>query len=293
MILHEFGSDWTELKLQIINSYLKFYVTALKNMPFQLIYIDAFSGSGERHEKIPGSSLLNQEEVIVKYDGSVIKALDIEPKFSAYHFIEKHKKRFSRLQEITSTYTDHNIHCYNQDANKTIIDLCKSIDWKRNRAVMFLDPYGLSIDYETLRIIQKTEAIDVWYLFSTSGFYRNVPIQYDKLEENQRKRITKILGSDSWIEDLFFSNKTASEVQVDLFDNPVQTAVRETNIEMFENYVQERLKNIFPLVSQAFPLPLTGAQMYSLFFAISNPSPKANALAKKVTDHILKTQMKP
>lgn len=43
-----FGSGWTELKLETVLDYLRAYVVALKNKPFDLWYIDAFAGSGYR-----------------------------------------------------------------------------------------------------------------------------------------------------------------------------------------------------------------------------------------------------
>ena len=41
-----FGGPWTEAKLTILERYLDFYTTALKNQSFRLLYIDAFAGSG-------------------------------------------------------------------------------------------------------------------------------------------------------------------------------------------------------------------------------------------------------
>ena len=43
----QFGGAWTEEKLQILERYLDAYTTALKNKPFNLVYIDAFAGVGE------------------------------------------------------------------------------------------------------------------------------------------------------------------------------------------------------------------------------------------------------
>jgi hypothetical protein len=46
--LQSFGGQWTQRKLAKVSSYLTAYTTALKNMPFRLIYIDAFAGTGYR-----------------------------------------------------------------------------------------------------------------------------------------------------------------------------------------------------------------------------------------------------
>ena len=41
-----FGGPWTNDKLEILRRYLDAYTTALKNQPFNLIYVDAFAGGG-------------------------------------------------------------------------------------------------------------------------------------------------------------------------------------------------------------------------------------------------------
>jgi len=45
---HQFGGDWTTRKLEIVSAYLSAYTTALKNAPFETLYIDAFAGTGYR-----------------------------------------------------------------------------------------------------------------------------------------------------------------------------------------------------------------------------------------------------
>ena len=44
--MQEFGSVWTEAKLDAIENYLNFYTNALKNKNLNFVYIDAFAGSG-------------------------------------------------------------------------------------------------------------------------------------------------------------------------------------------------------------------------------------------------------
>ena len=61
----KFGGPWTVEKLSILSDYLAFYTTALKSMPIDLIYIDAFAGTGrikigdeDDYEIIDGSAKL-------------------------------------------------------------------------------------------------------------------------------------------------------------------------------------------------------------------------------------------
>jgi three-Cys-motif partner protein len=44
MPVHSFGGAWTERKLSVVRRYLEIYAQALKNQPFQRIYVDAFAG---------------------------------------------------------------------------------------------------------------------------------------------------------------------------------------------------------------------------------------------------------
>lgn len=43
---HKFGGPWTRQKLECLGKYLSAYTTALKNQPLELLYIDAFAGTG-------------------------------------------------------------------------------------------------------------------------------------------------------------------------------------------------------------------------------------------------------
>lgn len=42
-----FGGRWTLEKLDILERYLDAYTNALRNQDFQLVYVDAFAGTGE------------------------------------------------------------------------------------------------------------------------------------------------------------------------------------------------------------------------------------------------------
>jgi len=42
--------------------------------------------------------------------------------------------------------------------------LAEQVDWKRGRAVVFLDPYGAQTKWETLVALAETRAADIWIL---------------------------------------------------------------------------------------------------------------------------------
>ncbi len=94
--VHRFGGDWTEQKLQVLGKYLAAYVKALKNQPFQTVYMDAFAGTGYRTEREgdePEAGLLfpdlAKEAPRKLLEGSAVRALRVEPPFGEYLFIEK------------------------------------------------------------------------------------------------------------------------------------------------------------------------------------------------------------
>ena len=77
--------------------------------------------------------------------------------------------------------------------------------------------------------------------------------------------------------------------QVSLFEDDDPEFYRSVSVAEIEAYVRKRLRTIFPSVSA--PLTLKNRQnvpMFSLFFAVSNPEPKAIGLATKIANHLLK-----
>jgi hypothetical protein len=45
-IVQVFGGPWSLIKTAMVDEYIRFFNAALKNMPFERVYIDAFAGSG-------------------------------------------------------------------------------------------------------------------------------------------------------------------------------------------------------------------------------------------------------
>lgn len=283
---HSFGGAWTELKLEILGKYLHFYTTALKDK-FELLYIDAFAGTGTRIEKSPELPLLNEEEEKVIYKGSAKIALEIEKKFDRYLFIEKNTKRYNELKELREEYPDLYIRVTNNDANQEIQRICNKPILKsgKYRGVIFLDPYGNSVEWKTLESISQTESFDIWFLFPLSGVYRQASHDFNKVEEYKKENLNKMFGTEAWV-DAFYKKQT----EQDLFGENEKT--ERINIQEIEAWVQSRLKDCFSHVSKPLPLPIEGTQMFSLFFCTSNKSGKAIGLALKVANHILKQHEK-
>lgn len=281
MTEQKFGGNWTIEKLDILSDYLDFYLTALKNQKFNKIYIDAFAGTGtiqvgDGTETINGSSKL---------------ALSAKNDFDKYIFIEKNKKFYNELISLIDTeYHQYKrkVKTYNTDCNKALKEICDTIDWRNNRAILFLDPYAAELEWETLKKIAKTKAIDVWYLFPFSA--ANRMLKKDKRIDNTwKKKLNSLFGDDSWEKELYKPNP-----QLSLFDNDNDNYVKDANTEKLKSYICDRLKTLFPAVSSN-PRILYNQKNSPLFcfcFAVASDNPKAIRLALKVADHILKKEFK-
>jgi len=296
---HEFGGPWTELKLDAIADYLSFFTVALKNKPkpespFQLWYVDAFAGTGERTVSREVGGLFEgrpSEVEKVQLDGSAKRALCTDPPFKHFIFIEQHPKRFAALKNLESEYPGRGISARDGDGNQVLRGLFTTPPWVTqhngrgpHRAVVFLDPYDMSVRWSTLELLAKTGAVDVWYLFPLNAVVRQLANDFSAVDHSKQASLDEIFGTSSWRTDLY-----EERVQESLFDAPSTTTRRSATQRQIEAYAKRRLGTLFGYVSDPLPLLTSrGAQLFSLFCASANESPAARALVAKGVAHVLK-----
>jgi three-Cys-motif partner protein len=161
MVEHRYGGPQTDIKLGIIRAYLAFFTTVLKRKGFELWYMEGFAATGERQVErvlVHGAPLWGQDEVKerIRVPGSAKLALETVPAFDRFIFVEKHGRRFRALQELCRAHPDRVIDVRKADANEVIVEICRSTKWRGPgapgrgiRAVMFLDPYGMNVEFST------------------------------------------------------------------------------------------------------------------------------------------------
>ena len=284
---HEFGGEWTKKKLEVLKKYLSSYTTALKYTSFEKIYIDAFAGTGyisRRRKKAPYGLLFSKDDETENYlEGSAIMAIKIKPSFDRYIFIEKNKTRCHELEKLEEI--GKSIEIKKGDANEEIKRICSATDWSKSRAVLFLDPYGLQVEWETLKDISSTKAIDVWYLFPIGPLNRLLTKTTDPDILHEKETITRILGTQEWFEE--FYKKPSYKP---LFANCDLPYYKKVNIKELENFIIKRLESVFPVVCNN-PLLLKNSKhvpLYLLCFVCSNPNKKAQVLALNIANYLLK-----
>lgn len=248
MSQQNFGGPWTEQKLKCIKDYLGAYSTALKKQPFKRFYIDAFAGTGYRtletanpEGQLRLETVAQDEQEIFK--GSAQIALDVEPPFDEYIFVEKDPSKHAELDYLRHDYPDKLITPVNKDANEFIREYCKSWPWDR-RAVLFLDPFGLEVDWASIACIAETKAIDLWLLFPLAAVMRMLPNDSD-ISEAWRQKLTRFFGEDAWYERFYANTDTATGGQMSLLGTE-EAMVKTADYQAITDYFVERLKTVFP-----------------------------------------------
>jgi three-Cys-motif partner protein len=285
----KFGGPWTIMKVEMVASYLKAFTTLLFDKPspsrcFKRVYIDGFAGSGSFKFGAITTGFFTCDATEIA--GSAQRALSVAPPFDALHFIEKRPACLKALRKMTAG--DPRVTIHDGDANAAIRKLCGEIDWRRTRGVIFLDPFGASLEWQTLEIIAATKALDVWYLFPLSSIFRNAPRTFEKLTPEKRASITKILGTSDWEIEFY---REPAKVGTGLFDAGERKIKRTVNVDAIETFIDLRLKTVFPAVAK--PRRLLGPRnvpLFSLFFAVSNPHPAAINPALKIAAYLLGRQ---
>ncbi len=289
---HKFGGHWTDDKLVRVEKYLKAYATIMNKQRFAFAYIDAFAGTGYREEKkkSDGSQMVifqpdDIKEIEQYSEGSARLALQIKPEFNKYIFIEKSRKYCLELSKLKEEFSDKakKIEVINADANHYIFSLCNDFKWQNRRAVMFLDPYGMQVEWETIKAIANTEAIDLWYLFPLGiGINRLLKKKEDNIPKAWADKLDGILGTTEWRNAFYREKREKTLFGIE------ESSVKDANFKTISRFFVSRLKSVFSGVAEN-PLLLCNSKnnpLYLLCFAAGNP--KGAKTAVKIAQDILK-----
>ncbi len=278
---HKFGGPWTLVKLDLLEKYLHFFGTALQDQPkpdsrFRRCYIDAFAGTGKCTVRVGKTARATVQ-------GSAEIALATEPAFDVLHLIDLDPLHAEDLRLLASSAAPRDVRVYQEDCNAALRRIIESTDWKGTRGVAFLDPYGMALHWETLKAIADTKALDAWYLFPLSGIFRQAARDFNRMLPENAEAIDRILGTDEWRERFYLTD--CQTVLVD--EDQATRRYRVATPRDIAAYVHERLCSIFRgWVSPPVILPESGAPLFALFFAVSNPASKAVELSMRGAGHL-------
>lgn len=285
----KFGGGWTAEKLDRVRKYLSAYTTALKNQPFELVYIDAFAGTGYyeagqgENDDLQAIPELAEEETQAFIKGSARIALEVEPAFDRYVFIDRDPRNCAELTALKDEFPakQGKITIVNKDANECLQELVET-DWRGKRAVLFLDPYAMQVRWDTVKAVAQTGAVDMWYLFPLHAVNRLLR-RDGAIRPAERERLNLIFGSHDW-EQQFYQRKTTDT----LFGQDELTEKSSDIFEAIKDYMIGRLGAEFAGIAKN-PLVLrnrTNSPLFLLCFAAANK--RGAPIAIKIAQSILK-----
>lgn len=290
----QFGGNWTEKKLTVLEHYLESYLTAMKHHRdyFKLAYIDAFAGDGSIHvqTKIGSPSSLFTDilptadpEVSDLIRGSARRALSLDPGFDTYIFIEKDPNAIKELKRLKHEYPERKTVIKEGDANYHLQNLCKK-DWSKRRAVVFLDPAGMQVHWNTMEALASTQAVDVWVWFPIGVAVNRLLTKDGKFMPGWEEILNQIFGTPEW-KKAFYEEYEVYNLFSQTFE---KRRVKTANFGSIAAFYNNRLRSIFPEVAPN-PRLMTNSRnnpIYLLCFACANE--KGAKIASRIAQHILR-----
>lgn len=276
---------WAKDKLDRLAKYLNAYTTIMKGQRWceGYHYIDAFAGPGEheiRKEKIDSQyegrqAFLEvscygneQEEQQLFLAGSPRVALDLRYPFSHYVFVERSSARVAALEKLKAEYgASRSIFIRKTDCTKYLKERVATnpkLDWSKNRALVFLDPFGMQVGWDTIETLAATKAIEIFLNFPVGmAIQRLLLRQPERFTDAQRRRLDEYFGSPDWFTALYKRRRT-------LFGDDEQEKTDESGKALLTWY-RGRLGTLFSHVSRAALIRNTrGGHLYYLMLASHN-----------------------
>lgn len=287
---HSFGGSWTEKKIERVRDYLGAYTTIFtkneKARHLKTTYVDAFAGTGRRAAGLAPyqaeASLFEDAETDPEArlfkEGSARAALEVEPAFDAYVFVDRNPGHARQLGKLREDFPEKSarISVETAEANAFLTRWCAEVDWEKNRAVVFLDPYGVQVDWSTIEIIAATRGIDLWVLFPLGQAVNRLLTRRRIPEGALAERLTRHLGTEAWKDEFYRAAEAEPEVaQPSMLEglDEQQGILKTASLDAIGAFFVRRLQGAFAGVAPN-PLPLRNSRnvpIYLLCFAAGNP----------------------
>ncbi len=184
--------EWSEVKLDIVGEYGHAYSTIMNDPKRDYIhhaYIDAFAGSGTHLSRTTGEFV----------SGSPVRALNVDPPFEEYFFIDKDAPTVRALNDLVGDRTD--VRVYEGDSNDLLLNevypRVRYEDYRR--ALCLLDPYGLDLRWEVIEKAGRMKTVEIFLNFPIHDMNRNVfLLDTTKMDGRQIARMDAFWGDGSW-----------------------------------------------------------------------------------------------
>jgi three-Cys-motif partner protein len=278
---------WAREKLAGLRAYLSAYMTILsKHAPLRTVYVDAFAAAGravvrKKDHDDPTIHLelgeeARDEESRRVIDGSPRVALEIDPPFEQYVFIETDERRLAELEDLKKQHGQNRKiavrpgDCNTYLTTKLLTALAGDPLW---RGVVFLDPFGMQVPWSTIQQLADTKQVEVFINFPVGMAIQRLLPRNAHFTDRQRAKLDDYFGDSAWYDEVYVS-------EAGLFETGIQK--RADAGKRLLNWYRERLKSAFGHVSTARLITNSkGGHLYYLVFA------GPNATGAKIASYVL------
>lgn len=274
---------WAQEKLACLKKYLGAYTTILRNQRWLkgYFYIDAFAGPGSlkirqrnavdaaQFSLLDVSEYSNDDVGEAQYiHGSPRIALELKYPFTDYIFIELDAQRTAQLNALKNELgSQARIFVRPEDCNdylRKLLSANDGVDWRKWRGVVFLDPFGMQVPWDTIAALGKTKAIEVFINFPVGMAIQRLLKRSGEFSDTERAKLDTYFGTPEWFELLY-------QRREDLFgDNLIKI---DNSGAVLMQWYRDRLQKVFGHVSPARLIRSTSNRpLYYLIHAGPNPT---------------------
>lgn len=181
---------WADTKYNLVHMYNQLFATGMKKIWHKRVYIDLFAG--------PGKARVRKTNKIVL--ASPMLALNIPDKYDHYIFCDKDKRSLNALSaRVKKEYPQVDAQFILGDCNKVLDQIIYLIPQpskaQRVLTFCFVDPFSLSIEFETIRKLSTPYFVDFLILLALS---MDVGRNEARYADKNNQRIDKFLGLTDW-----------------------------------------------------------------------------------------------
>lgn len=287
--VQRFGGAHTTKKQSVVVEYLAAYARALKDKGFHLSYVDAFAGCGARIDssiRSPESDLFASNDVPIVRSSTAVEAVRLNPGFDRYVFGDRSDGHLRSLVETIRANggparAGAELSFVRADANVLVEQECAWLRSGRDRrAVVFLDPYGMQVNWTTLQQIAACERADLWLLLPTGIAINRLIPRGGEPHPRWEERLDAFYGTEDW-RDAF------RPVVQDLLGAERR---RTANLDAIVAYTLKRLHSLFGDGLYQPSLSLRAGkkqQQYHLVFAATSTNSRAREVAHKIAAYLI------
>lgn len=232
---------WAKRKYHFLGRYLQMFSQGMKDKWPERHYIDLFASAGLA--RVRGTNEIVRSSALI--------AATVPHSFTSLQFCEKDERKASALtQRLDALGVLDRARVLCGDVNQLIDDILSPVPDRRALNVVFADPYGLHLDFETVGKIAAKRCDLIILLADNMDALRNWGTYY---AGNPDSTLDRFMGESGWRELLL---SAGGDRVAQTFRERYQQRLQELG---YSHFAHERVKNT------------RGADIYTLLFASRHP----------------------